>query len=340
MRKSFLLLLFATIWSGLAAQDQVAFEFSSGIDGTLKTKMEQQLTNLLTAINRAESSGSNEINFKGIDFESNETASQTISMLWNCVHFRTQDDDFYQPCLAHRRAGRVTGYQVRNIYMDMKPVDDSYQESLVQEFVIELDAQGRISDVNIAMSKLQYQDLLRDGERLNDLDRREQIINYCEQFSNAYHRMDLQFMEDVFSDDALIITGRVRQRVPSNMMLRHDPETGRPLPKQSDVEYTVHTKQEYLNNLRRIFTNQRNKPGGFVNVEFSDYKITRSGAKPNFYGVTVKQRWNTKGYGDEGIVFLVWDFTNEERPKIQVRTWQEMSTEERKIFTLNDFKLR
>ena len=42
----------------------------------------------------------------------------------------------------------------------------------------------------------------------------------------------------------------------------------------------------------------------------------------------------------EGIVFLVWNFTNEERPKIEVRTWQAMSTEEREIFTLNNFILR
>lgn len=323
---------------GATASDDVNFEFSDGINGALKTKMEQQLSRLLTAINRAESAGSDEINFAGIQFESKETANQTICMLWNTVHFRTQDDDFYQSCYRHKRAGRVIGYQVRNIYMDMKAIDDSYKEGASQEFVIEFDTQGRISDVNIAMEKLQYQQLLQQGDSLEDLDRREQVYQACEQFANAYHKMDLKFMEDIFSDDALIITGRVRQHEEATVTLKRQTEVS--LPQQNDVEYTVQTKAEYLNNLRRLFNRQRNAKGGYINVVFDDVKIKRHPAKPNYYSVTLKQSWHSKGYSDEGIVVLIWDFTDENNPKIQVRTWQAMSTAEKNIFTFNNFKLR
>lgn len=338
--KKTLLLLSLLLCQFSMAQDEVSFEFSDGIEGQLKTRMEQNISRLLTAINRACTTGSDEINFSGVQFERGETASQTVGMLWNAVHFRTQDDDFYQNCLQHRQAGRVSGYQVRGIYMDMVPVDDSYQEDLSQEFVIELDAQGRISDLNIAMNKLQYQDLMKQGELLGDMDRREQVIHFCEQFANAYHKMDIQFMDDIFSDDALIITGSVRKRAPATIGLRQNPETGVTLPNQDKVTYTVHTKAQYLANLKRIFNNQRNMKGGFVDVKFDDYTVVRHPAKPNYYGVTLRQRWSTKGYSDEGIVFLVWDFTDEEHPKIQVRTWQAMDTTEKEIFTLNHFKLR
>lgn len=337
MKKILFALLLVSFAAIMKAQDEVSFEFSDGIQGALKTKMEQQLSKFLTAINRAETAGSDEINFSGIQFENSETANQTISMLWNSVHFRTQDDDFYQNCLRHRRGGSVTGYQVRNIYMDMKPIDDSYQEDLSQEFIIDFDAQGRISDVNIAMGKLQYQELLKAGEQQNDLDRREQIIFFCEQFANAYHKMDINYMEDIFSDDALIITGRVRQHEKASVIMRN-PEVN--LPQQSNVEYTVQTKKEYIQNLRNCFNKQKGQKGGFINVKFDEYRVVRHPAKPNYYGVTLKQSWSSKGYHDEGIVFLVWNFTNEERPKIEVRTWQAMSTEEREIFTLYDFKLR
>ena len=337
MKKILFALLFINYSVVMNGADEVTFEFSDGIQGTLKTKMEQQLSSFLTAINRAESSGRYEINFAGIQFENSETASQTISMLWNSVHFRTQDDDFYQSCLQHKRGGKVTGYQVRNIYMDMKPVDDSYQEDLSQEFIIEFDAQGRISDVNIAMGKLQYQDILKAGEQLNDLDRREQIIFFCEQFANAYHKMDINYMEDIFSDDALIITGRVRQKEKATVLMKN-PEVN--LPQQNNVEYTVQTKQEYINNLRACFNRQKGQKGGFINVKFDEYKVVRHPAKPNYYGVTLKQSWSSKGYHDEGIVFLVWNFTDEDRPKIEVRTWQAMNTTEREIFTLNNFRLR
>ena len=65
----------------------------------------------------------------------------------------------------------------------------------------------------------------------------------------------------------------------------------------------------------------------------------RHGAKPNFYGVTLVQHWNSSTYSDKGILFLVWDCTDEDQPKIHVRTWQPMETPENEVFTLSDIKL-
>ena len=82
-----------------------------------------------------------------------------------------------------------------------------------------------------------------------------------------------------------------------------------------------------------------------VNVTFDEIKIVRHGAKPNYYGVTLRQGWNTKNYSkidkysDEGIVFIVWDFTDEFNPKIMVRTWQPMNVDDKDVFTLGNFKL-
>ena len=53
----------------------------------------------------------------------------------------------------------------------------------------------------------------------------------------------------------------------------------------------------------------------------------------------LKQGWFTKNYSDEGIVFIVWDFTDEFNPKIMVRTWQPMEIDDKDVFTLNNFKL-
>ena len=337
MKKTLFTLLLVASTNIISADDQVTVEIADGLQGPLKAKIEQQLSRFLTAINAAASAGSDELNFNGIQFESSETANQTVCALWNTVHFRTQDDDFYENCLCRKRAGRVIGYQIRNIYMDMIPVDDSYKEEPTQEFTVDFDAQGRISDVNMAMNKLQYQELLKAGEQLQDLDNRQEVIYFCEQFAGAYHKYDIQFMQDIFSDDALIITGRVRQKEKSSVVMRN-PEVN--LPTQNNVEYTVQTKEEYIKNLTNCFNNQKRKKGGFINVTFKDYRIVRHPAKPNYYGVTVKQSYKSEGYEDEGIVFIVWNFTDKEHPKIEVRTWQAMNTEEREIFTLNNFKLR
>ena len=309
-----------SIFNSAYAQDEVAFEFSDGVDaGTLKSNMERNTALLLTAINRAESTNG-DINYSGIDIDG--LASQSIGMMWNNVHFRILDDDIVEHCLRIKASnGSIIGYQVRNIAVEMKPFDNSYDGDLNQKICINYDRTGKISDFNIAMGLQQYVRLMKEGEKLNDMDRRMQILHWVEQFRNAYCQKDINFMENVFSDDALIITGKVVKRVKTDM-------------KPISVEYTTQGKQQYLNGLRRIFKNN-----SYINVKFDDIEIVRHGAKPNYYGVTLKQGWFTKNYSDEGIVFIVWDFTDEFSPKIMVRTWQPMQVDEDDVFTLSNFKL-
>jgi hypothetical protein len=304
----------------LHAQDAVHFEFSDGIeDYALKRKMEQQISALLTAINRAESNSSN-INYLGIDID--DLASQSIGMMWNNVHFRIVDDDIVEHCLRMKTSsGKILGYQVRNIAIEMKPLDDSYTGDLYQEVCINLDPKGTITDFNITLALNQYMRIVKEGDSLHDLDKRMQILYWVEEFRNAYDKKDIDFMEKVFSEDALIVTGKVMKRVDCEI----------PKPK---VEYTTMGKQQYLANLRRVFA--RNS---YINVHFDGISVRRHASKPNFYGVTLVQRWSSTTYSDEGIVFIIWDFSDEERPKILVRTWQPMEVDDNEVFKLKDFKL-
>lgn len=317
--KKIILILAMVLCSKVYAQNEVYFEFSDGISGNLKTTMEQNISKLLTAVNNAESKNK-DINYTGINIDN--LASQSIGMMWRNVHFRVVDSDIVEHCLCVKSsAGAVIGYQVRNIAIEMKPLNDSYIGDLNQEVSINFDKNGKITDFNITMGLQQYVKLIKEGEKLDDLDRRMQILHWVEQFRNAYVTKDINFMENVFSDDALIVTGKVIKRQKTDM-------------KPIDVVYTTQGKEQYLNGLRRVFKNN-----AYINVKFDDITIVRHGAKPNYYGVTLKQGWNTKNYSDEGIVFVVWDFTDELNPKIMVRTWQPMQVEEEDIFTLKNFKL-
>lgn len=320
MKKIFAIVIFCMASVTLHAQDAVHFEFSDGIeDFALKSKMEQQISALLTAINRAESNNSN-INYGGIYID--DFASQSLGMMWNNVHFRIMDDDIVEHCLRIKTSsGKILGYQVRNIAVEMKPIDDSYTGDLYQEVCINLDPEGVITDFNITLGLNQYMKIIKEGERLKDMDRRLQIQHWVEQFSNAYGKKDIDFMEKVFSEDALIVTGKMMKRVDCEI----------PKPK---VEYTTMGKQQYLANLRRVFA--RNS---YIHVKFTDIEYVRHASKPNFYGVTLKQRWSSTTYSDEGVVFIIWDFTDEEHPKILVRTWQPMEVDDDEIFTLDKFKL-
>lgn len=327
MKKYFFLLIALLFVSGtsLHAQNEVLFEFSDGIDDPgLKNRIEKQISKLLTAINKAEAASS-DINYSGIDIDN--LASQSIGMLWRNVHFRCLDDDIVEHCLRlQRKDNSIRGYQVRNIAIEMKPINDAYSDNLNQEVCINFDPQGKITDFNLTMGIKQYSTLMKKGIELDDVDRRMQIIHYIEQFRTAYNQKDIKFMENIFSDDALIITGRVVKRVKSEVNLPSD-----------KIEYNVKNKGEYLESLRKVFASN-----SYINVQFPDESISikRHGSKPNYYGVTLTQYWNSSNYNDEGIVFLVWDFSNENEPKIHVRTWQPLKeTQSSEVFSLKNFKL-
>lgn len=322
MKKIFFIAVLSFMFSMVSAQNNVDFEIADGLsNATLRIRMEQQVSKLLTAINTAESNGRN-VNFNGIDID--DMASHSIVMLWGNVRFRTLDDEIVTNCIR-LGGGQFSGWQVRNIEVEMKPLDETYKENKIQEVSIDFDKNGRIVDFNFTLGINQYMRIIKEGEELDDLDRRMQILHYVEQFRNAYNQKDINFMDAVFSEDALIITGKVIRRVPNELQIR----STRP-----EIQYTKQSKQQYLANLKRVFA--RN---GYINVKFDEIKVLRHGANPNFYGVTLIQHWNSSTYSDEGILFLVWNFENPDSPQINVRTWQPMETPDDDIFTLDNFKI-
>ena len=223
------------------AQDKVDFELADGIsEGNLKARMESQVSRLLTAINAAESA-SQAVNFSGLDID--DMASHSIAMLWENVHFRTMDDEIVTSCLTLRNGSSARGYQVRNIEIEMKPLDNTYTDAKLQEICIDFDTRGRIVDFNLTLGVNQYMRIMREGVELDDLDRRMQILHYVEQFRNAYNQKDLNFMDAVFSEDALIITGKVIRRVPNELNI----SSSRP-----EIQYSKQSKQQYLQNKRYI----------------------------------------------------------------------------------------
>ena len=298
---------------------KVNFEFSDGIEeGILKTKMEHQMSSLLSAINEANAVNA-DVNFSGIDIT--DDASASLTMTWEQVHFSIEDDDIVDHCIS--LPGKSGGFRIQNIGVLMNPKEESgYDGEKRREIYIDFDKTGKIVDFNFTMGMNMYTEILKKGEELGDLDRRMQIIDWCEHFAKAYCDKNMKFMQTIFSDDAIIITGKMTmQRVRTDMGMKD----------QAKVKYVQQTKAQYLSNLSRVFASN-----SYVNVKFEDYTVIRHGAKPNYYGVTLRQKWHTARYSDEGTVFLIWDFTNEEAPRILVRTWQP-TTE--KAFKMGDFKL-
>lgn len=306
------------------ADENVFFEIdkSYGIDPAIPVnKMEKNLAALLTAMNKAASVGSNSIDFSGVEI--NQDASLSLMMMWENVRMRTIDDDIIKTCSTLGTQPDFRGYEVRNIAVEMLPRNPAeYKEARDQEITVSFTPSGIISDIVISMGLHQYPTIMKGAKTLEDVYQREQILHFVEQFRTAYCQKDKQFLEDIFSDDALIITGRVRQR--------ESLEKGLSL----IVDYTTRSKREYLDRLFAKF----DIPDSYINVKFDDIEIEHTAINPDIYGVTLRQEWHSTGYSDVGTVFLLWDFTNKNKPRIYVRTWQPNEDTHRFRIAEFDFK--
>jgi len=304
----------------LPAQDQVAFEISPNGAPTaaIKKSMEKNAAALLTAINVAESTGQ-ELNFNGMSIT--DYAANGLAMFWMNVHFRVLDDDIVEHCNTIRGRTGIRSYDVRNIAVEMRPFDESYKEDLNQEITIEFDNRGTITNVDVSKGLQQYSKILKNSFSVEDLDERLRIVKFVQQFKMAYNKKDIKFLENIFSNDALIITG--------HKVIRKSAEHATPV----GFEYTVQSKAQYLSRLKEAFKNN-----AYVNVEFDEntMNITRNGAKPYLYGVTVTQRYNSSSYSDVGKLTMIWNFKDPDNPQINVRVWQ--APDDPKEFKVTDFK--
>ena len=331
--EKYLLLICALLSTLMLNAQSVVFDFNDGIsepwNKSLKANMERQVSNLLSELNRAASEDSKTLNLSSIRIS--RYASQSISMLWENIHLKPLlwgSNKISERCL--HLPGKQGGYMVRNINVEIIPLDGNYKEDINQGICICFDKSGMITDFNIQMDKLSYDSIMKDGELLGDFDKRIQIIGLCDYLATAYHQKDIKTLDSLFSEDAIIITGREIHISKSKDIVA--PERY--------YKYTVQDKKTYLRNLSRLFSNPNIKS---INVMCDKYSVVRDGEHPHYYGVTFRQIWKNEGYKrtlyqDDGIVFLKWDFEDEDNPKILVRTWQPISTPADSIFTIHDFK--
>lgn len=162
--------------------------------------------------------------------------------------------------------------------------------------------------------------------QLSDSVSRRKILNYCEHFRTAYNTKDIDFIRQVLSDDALIIVGHtVRSSKGKNGVIT-----------SNTVKYNVRSKHEYLKNLSSVFVANKR-----IQVDFSDFRIMRHPTMEGIYGVTMRQKYKSDLYSDDGFIFLLWDFRNPSMPMIHVRTWQpaESISYEEDMIGIGDFNL-
>lgn len=319
MRK---LLFVLFVLCSVSTFSQVKLTFVDGIENkSLASKMESKVSVLLSEINIAQSEG-RALNFRNMSLS--HKVQQSLSMLWENSPFLCTDSEIVESCVQTR-----SGYQVRNIPLLMKPkVADKFNERDYQEAVISFDRQGNIESFYLAINNNLYMNVVRSNRELTDLRRRQLILDYVEQFRTSYNTKDLDFLRQVFSEDALIIVGKVIKSKSNDGMFQSE-----------KITYNKYSKQEYLRHLAVNF--RRNE---YIRVTFDEIEVKLHPTNTNFYGVTLHQGYTSSTYSDDGYIFLLWDFTDEEHPQIHVRTWQPDLLNGQKldrvdVFSLSDFDI-
>lgn len=301
------------------------FRIMEGIsDNVLKICIENNVNEMISAFNGAVAQNEKTIKLSKHNFTGE--AIKELSAIWKSSAMMIPDVNINARCLK-----TPSGYQVRGIPVDVMEADSIERR---QELAIDFAEDGKISNVAIAIEMHRYDEIMAEQSSDVDYARKQIIINFVDNFRTAYNRKDIKLLQSVYSDRALIITGKVLKEKPNS-------EVTRMTLNNNNVVYIKQTKQEYLKNLEKVFKNTK-----YINVKFDDIEVVQHPKYDDIYGVTLKQYWHTDRYRDEGYLFLMIDFRDANFPLIQVRTWQpyknkmgEVITSENDIFHLGSFRV-
>lgn len=355
--KRFLMICAVVLATTMTAMAQKVAIIEGLYDAKLQTAIETNTTMLLENINNACENNLDKVPLN--DIRVNAETSNAIQKLWRNGHFKCTRKQMNMRCLK-----TYNGYQLRGIKVNVYPAQETNGnepeniekklntpdkvdgKEVYEEVVINYDRNGQINSFLFSLDPEIYGQagigLLQNSKNaVKEESNRQMVLNFVEQFRTAYNLKDLDFLNKIYSDSALIIKGVVVEtrknsddsRSMRNLSLNKNDKR---------IEYQVMNKSQYLKDLKYTFDHK-----SYINVEFDSVVITKHPSL-EYYGVQVKQKWRTNNYSDDGYVFLLWDFRNPDAPEVRIRTWQPEFVDKQHhkrlpredIFGLGDFRFR
>ena len=307
------------------AQLDVKVTVTKGVeDATVRQNIEQQASNVLSAFNAAVMEGK-KLKDKLRERHVSKEMEALLTNMWQSSAMAVAVSEIKGEILTLPGGG----FQLRDIPVSMLASDDDDHD-----LVFNFDSNGMLNNVYVALELHNYKNVIVEGVALEDFTRRQIILDFVENFRTAYNRKDLEYLNQVYSQDALIITGKVLQKKPQQNDIM-----SQSLGAQK-VKMTVESKAQYLAKLKRVFGKN-----SYINLRFEDVSVKRHPKHEKIYGVTLKQYWNSSTYNDVGYLFLLINFEDEVNPSIEVRTWQPdkyddgTPTLRDEVYKLEDFNI-
>lgn len=194
----------------------------------------------------------------------------------------------------------------------------AFMEKLVYRFNPE---SRKIESVAFALTQRAENDIMNAAASWPEVSRWA-ILNFMEDYQTAFALKRIDYINSIFSDDALIITGTILKKL-NNAERAFDRSKSLDLGGPKDIAYSQLSKTEYIDRLRKIFSTRE-----YVHLQFED-NVTRMIDLPAInginkgaaFGIEIKQRYESTGYSDDGYLTMVFD-TRGKLPIIHVRLWQ------------------
>ena len=139
---------------------------------------------------------------------------------------------------------------------------------------------------------------------------RKILTEFLENYKTAYSLKRMDYLRQVFDDNAVIITGKVLTRPETD-------DAGRQYMNNRYVVLNRQSKEQYLRNLERCFESNE-----FINIRFAENDIVKAGKGDETYAIQIRQDYYSSNYGDTGYLFLMVDLNEPKAPVIKVRVWQ------------------
>lgn len=205
--------------------------------------------------------------------------------------------------------------------------------SFIRELVFRFDNEKKlITSLSFRLDSESENDIMNKGRWSTEC--RYTLLNFMEDYQTAYALKRYDYLESIFSNDALIIVGHVLKRtvLPDHVTLNLSEE---------EVRLIELDKKSYFNNLSRVFESQE-----YIDIRFAETDFTRqmnslsadkSGGE-DIFGVRLLQEYNSTTYGDTGYLFLMVDLRDHKRPVIHVRAWQPDKVDMKKLIGLKDLR--
>ncbi len=334
---------------GIQAQDIITVNITAGVkDKELRSTMEYNAASLLSGFNTAVHKKAKK--FVLADGIATPEAKKKIEIIWGTSKLQCTANEIRTVC----RIAASGEMQIRKIPVSMLKADvDSREEMLSLNF----DKTGLISDILISNEDLAGQILtvnkkaitededealpskdivaasddnaggIEDEQYTQSEDYAElnKVVDFIEKFRTAYNCKDIYFLENIYSDNAVIINvvRKTINQVPNTDLIVRNIKLD-----DLGYDFQVKTKSQYMESLRGVF-----KKNSFVNVTFDSVKVERHAGYKKVYGVSLFQKWRSATYNDDGYLFLLIDCRKKDEMQIFVRAWAP-----EQIFNLNTFR--